>query len=287
MINKINLVLSMSVFALLLMGNTSMAQGMQNQEVQNVPSGENSDKATEPQNQEEEKDIDFVEKTLETNTNVFRNAPVRSVNPQRKKQRVEYSTVQTKSFYSDLAVIQKSYMPKTGRLQVSGGGTLLPSDVFFRTVGVNGKVSYHFTETWGLEAFGYLFSSQEREEVRKLESEQRLSIKSLVSISNFYGLNLYFNSIYGKTALLNDKIIPFELYQTIGVGKVTTKESKEATSIQVGIGDIFSISRSSAIRVDLTWAFYNTANYLGQEQASNSLFLTLSYGHFFPEPAYR
>ncbi|MEN0059566.1 MAG: outer membrane beta-barrel domain-containing protein [Bdellovibrio sp.] len=243
--------------------------------------------AATPSGESEDKDIDFVEKVLETNTNVFRNAPSRSQKPEMKKQRAEYTGVQTESFYSDLAIIQKNYMPKTERLQVSLGGTLLPSDVFYRTLGASGKVSYHFTEAWGLEAFGYFFTSSEREEVKKLESEQNLSVKSLVSLSSFYGLNLYFNSIYGKTALLNNKIIPFELYQTIGVGKVRTTDSEEATSFQVGIGDIFSLTRSSALRVDLTWAFYNTRNYLGQEQASNSLFLTLSYGHFFPEPSYR
>lgn len=286
MIKKINLVISLSVLIWSLTAKTIEAQGIQDQEIQD-PHVQTSEKTQQQQSQDEEKDIDFVEKTLETNTKVFRNAPARSLNPQRKKQRVEYSAVQSKSFYSDLAVIQKSYMPKTGRLQLSGGGTLLPSDVFYRTIGLNGKVSYHFTETWGLEAFGYLFTSQERDEVSKLESQQKLSIKSLISIKSFYGLNLYFNSIYGKTALLNDKIIPFELYQTIGVGKVTTKESKEATSLQIGIGDIFSVSRSNAIRLDLTWAFYNTSNYLGQEQAANSLFLTISYGRFFPEPAYR
>lgn len=237
--------------------------------------------------QDEDKSIDFVEKLLETNANVFREAPSRSLKPSRKRQRVEYSPIQSKSFYSDLAVIQKNYMPKTGRVQVSGGMTLLPSDVFFRTVGINTKVSYHFSETWGLEAFGYLFSSQAREEISKLETEQRLAVKSLVSVKSFYGLNVYFNSIYGKTALLNDRIIPFELYQTMGLGKVLTKDGEEATSVQAGIGDIFSVSRSSAIRVDLTWAFYNARNYLGEQQASNSLFLTLSYGHFFPEPSYR
>lgn len=237
--------------------------------------------------QDEDKSIDFVEKLLETNSNVFREAPSRSLKPGRKKQRVEYNTIQSKSFYSDLAVIQKNYMPKTGRVQISGGMTLLPSDVFFRTVGINAKVSYHFNETWGLEAFGYLFSSQAREEISKLESEQKLAVKSLISVKSFYGLNLYFNSIYGKTALLNDRIIPFELYQTIGVGKVLTKDGEEAMSVQVGVGDIFSVSRSSAVRVDLTWAFYNARNYLGDQQAANSLFLTLSYGHFFPEPSYR
>lgn len=235
----------------------------------------------------EQGDIDFVEKLLERKATEFKDAPVRSLNPEKKKQKVEYSAVQSESFYSDLATIQKNYMPKSGRLFLSGGISLLPSDVFYRTMGLNLKTSYHFTETWGLEAFGYILTSQEREEVGELEDEQGLSVRSLVSLNAFYGLNIYFNSMYGKTSLLNSRIIPFEIYQTIGIGRVRTQGSEEATSIQVGLGDMFSLSRSNALRVDLTWAFYNTNNYLGEQQSANSLFLTLSYGQFIPEPEYR
>ncbi|WP_413612310.1 outer membrane beta-barrel domain-containing protein [Bdellovibrio sp. HCB-110] len=235
----------------------------------------------------EQGEIDFVERLLETNANEFKNTPTRDLNPTQKTQKVEYESVQSESFYSDLATIQKNYMPKTKRAQLSGGFSLLPSDVFFRTYGLNVKTSYHFTEALGLEVFGYLFTSQPRDEINKLESTQKLSVKSLIALNSFYGVNLYFNSIYGKTALFNYKIIPFEIYQTIGVGKVRTQDNEETNSFQVGIGDLFSLTRSSALRVDLTWAFYNVHNYLGENQSSNSLFLTLSYGHFFPEPLYR
>ncbi|WP_374073650.1 outer membrane beta-barrel domain-containing protein [Bdellovibrio bacteriovorus] len=236
---------------------------------------------------EQQQDIDFVEKLLETKASEFKSRPSQSFEPKQKTQKVEYTSVQSESFFLDLATIQKNYMPKTNRVQLGAGFTLLPSDVFFRTIGLNLKASYHFTETWGVEAFGYLFTSQARDEVNKLESVQKLSVKSLVSLSAFYGLNLYFNSIYGKTALLNYRIIPFEVYQTIGLGKVRTHDDEETTSFQIGIGDVFSLSRSSALRLDLNWAFYEAHNYLGEKQASNSLFLTISYGHFFPEPIYR
>lgn len=236
---------------------------------------------------DEQKDIDFVERLIESNSQKFRGTHTPIVNPSDKINKVEYTTVQSESFYSDLAVIQKNYMPKTQRVYLSGGLTLLPSDVFYRTLGLNLKSSFHFSETWGVEAFASIFSSQARDEVGDIESTQLLSIKNLVSINAFYGLNVYFNSIYGKTAFVNRRIIPFEIYQTIGIGKVRTQDSQEATSIQFGVGDLFSLTRSTALRVDLTWAFYNAHNYLGQEQSSNSLFLTLSYGKLFPEPTYR
>lgn len=236
----------------------------------------------------EQKDIDFVENLLENNANTFKDTtPPATTSLTERRQKAEYNGIQTATLYNDLATIQKSYMPKSRRVQISGGFTLLPSDVFYRTFGVNAKASYHFNEMWGLELFGYAFTSSEREEVGELKDKQGLGVKSLVSVSSFYGTNIYFNSIYGKTSLFNNKIIPFEIYQTFGIGKVRTGNSEESTSIQVGIGDVFSLSRSTAFKVDLTWAFYNATNYLGKEQASNSLFLTLSYGRFYPEPDYR
>lgn len=245
--------------------------------------------AQEKNESDEQKDIDFVERLIESNSSKFGNMappPILEA-PKKKIDKAEYGAVQSESFYTDLAVIQKNYMPKADRVYLSGGFSLLPSDVFFRTFGLNLKTSFHFNETWGLELFGYAFNSQAREEVKDIETTQALSVKSLVSVKAFYGMNLYFNSIYGKTAFANRKIVPFEIYQTIGFGKVRTQDSQEATSVQFGVGDIFSLSRSSTLRVDLTWAIYNAHNYLGEEQASNSLFLTLSYGQLFPEPTYR
>lgn len=235
----------------------------------------------------EQQDIDFVEKMFDTRSATFREqAPSRNA-PSQQKQTAEYVAVESEAFSADIATIQKNYMPKTSRVLLSGGLSLLPSDVFYRTVGVNLKASYHFTETWGVEAFGYLMTSQARDEVNELSSVQNLAVRNLVSVNSFYGLNAYFNSIYGKVSFLNWRIIPFEIYQTIGLGKVRTGSGYESSSIQIGIGDIFSLSRSTVLRLDLTWAFYKAQNYLNEEQNANSLFLTVSYGRLFPEPTYR
>lgn len=236
---------------------------------------------------EEQKDIDFVDKILEKN--LPQNTPVKSAPPSigKPKQRANFGDVQTTASYEDFAVIQRNYMPKTERAQVSLGLTSTPTDVFFRTLGLNAKLSYHFNETWGVEFFAYTLSSSPRAEVGNLESTQAVSVRSLVSIRNYMGLNVYHSFIYGKHAFLNNLIFPFEIYTLAGFGKITNQNSEDSTAIQVGIGELISISRSSAIRLDLTWSFYNTKNILGQDQANNSIFLTVGYSFFFPEPQYR
>ncbi len=243
--------------------------------------------ATQVSTQSEQKDIDVVEGLLESNKSDFKAIPTKDfTRPKNQQQKVEYLGVQTQNFYTDLGAVQRNYMPKMGRWLLSGGLTLLPSDSFYRTFGLSFKTSYHFTETWGLELFGSAFTSAARDEVAKIESVQNLDISNLSYIKQYYGLNIYFNSMYGKTSLLGKKIIPFEIYQTFGIGKIRT-QNYESSAFQIGLGDLFSLSRSTTLRVDLTWAFYSTKNYVNEQQAANSIFLTISYGRFFPEPNYR
>lgn len=236
---------------------------------------------------EEQQDIDFVDKLLEKN--LPQNTPVRMSPPAigKPKQRANFGSVQSVDSYEDFALIQRNYMPKTERAQISLGLTTVPTDVFFRTLGLNVRLGYHLTENWGAEFFGYGLSSSARSEVNNMENTQLVSVRNLVSIKNYIGLNMYYNFIYGKSAFLNNLILPFEIYQTFGVGKITNQNSEDSTAVQFGVGEMISLSRSSAVRLDLTWAFYRTKNILGQDQDNNSVFLTVGYSFFFPEPAYR
>lgn len=235
----------------------------------------------------EDQDIDVVEHLLEKDIKYdFKYKPTKK-SILKTPQKADYKGIQSESSYADFAIIQRNFMPKSERFSVSLGGSLLPTDVYYRSFGLNLKLGYHFSEAWGFELFNYSLSSSARSEVDDLESKQSVSVKNLVSLKSFYGANVYFTSIYGKTSVFNSKIVPFEIYQTLGIGKIVNQKGEESSAIQVGLGEIFSLGRSSGLRTDLTWAFYKTNNIQGQSQAANSLFLSVSYSLFFPEPIYR
>lgn len=239
------------------------------------------------QDSSEDQDIDVVEHLLEKNISYdFKYKPAKK-SILKTPQKADYKGVVSESSYADFAVIQRNYMPKSDRFSASLGASLLPTDVYYRSFGLNLKFGYHFNETWGAELFNYSLTSSARSEISDLENKQLTSVQNLVSLKNFYGANLYFTSIYGKTSVFNSKIVPFEIYQTIGLGKVVNQKNEESTAFQVGLGEIFSLTRSSGLRTDLTWAFYKTNNIQGVSQAANSLFLSVSYSLFFPEPIYR
>lgn len=236
------------------------------------------------------KEIDNIEAVLETNfPQLEKSAPSESEVsiPQSAKQKTDFSDVESSALYSDLAVFQKSYMPKSKRVQLTSGIVMVPTDVFYLTGGLSLKAAYHFTESWGLEVFTNLLGSSARQEVDNIASKQNVSVKNLVSLKSFSGANVYYNFIYGKLSLLDFKVVPFEIFNTLGVGTMMNSQDFQSSSVQVGIGSLFSLTRSSAIRLDLSWAFYQTKNILDKTVNENSTFLSLGYSWFFPEPQYR
>lgn len=195
------------------------------------------------------------------------------------KQQINYSDIKTATPFSDLAIVQKNYMPKTGRQQINFGLALVPSDIFYNSVGGDLKWGYHFNETWGLELQGTFLGSSKSKPSRDLESKQAVEVTNLVQLKSFLGANIYFSNIYGKTALWDRKIFPFEIYQTLGAGMVQTGLSS-STGVRVGLGELFTLDKDSAVRLEISALFYNATNINGVQEMNNSLFLTLSYEKF-------
>lgn len=188
---------------------------------------------------------------------------------------------------TDMAALQKTYMPKSNRWQLNSGLTLNMSDAFYRTLGLNLKLTYHLTESWGLEVFGQMNNSFQRDELNSLQYTQQMSVQNLVTLKSLMGANIYFNTLYGKFSVNDSRIVPYEIYQSLGYVKVTNQDNQEYPGFYLGIGELISLSRSSAFRIDLSWYFYSTKNILGQSVSDDSLFINFGYSWFFPEPRYR
>ena len=225
-----------------------------------------------------EDQVDSIESELQKE-----DRPVPSSRPLRKagqQQKIDYSQVKEATPYNDLAIIQKSFMPKTKRLQINGGLVMVPNDLFFDTFGADLKLGYHFNETWGIEAEGTFLTSSKSRVTKDMLSKQGISVKNQVTAKNFMGANVYYSSIYGKTALWDRKIIPFEIYFTGGMGLVDTTATKGATAIKAGIGELFTIDKNRAARLELSMIFYSEKDLAGNTQNVNSMFLTFSFEQF-------
>lgn len=199
----------------------------------------------------------------------------------------DYSKIISDTGYDDYSIVQKNYMPKSARLQVKSGVTTVTNDVFYTNLGLSFGAIYNFDETWGVGLNGVLLSSNKGSQTQNIRDVQLVNIENLVTLTNAYNASVYFSPIYGKWSLLNKQIFPFEIYFSGGIGQVTNQSNLASAATNFSLGQLISLTRSSALDINLQWLLYNTRNINNQEQSNNSLFLTVSYSLFWPKPDYR
>lgn len=230
----------------------------------------------------DDSEIKSVEGVLEKNMPRTQIQPDTQLNKLQSGSKVDYDSFNNSKPDRDLVIIQKTYQPKTERWNVMGGASFVTNDVFYRTLGLEARGSYYFNETWGAEFTAMYFFSNKTDLTKEAADTNRKDIDTLVTPKSYLGADAYFNAIYGKIALNDRKIIPFEFYQEVGVGEMMTSGSKSSAAFHIGLGQIFAWTRDQAFRVDLSMYMYNATNISGAKQFTNSLVLTVGYGLFFP-----
>ncbi len=216
----------------------------------------------------------------------------------------EVSDLKRLETFNDIAVIQRRFLPKTGRFEfyIAGGTNL--NDAFFVGNGINMRLGYNFKEKWGVE-FNYSYIQNDNRDVTNELLKRGINTEGMVSTDSFYGVDLKWTPIYGKYAYFNEKIIPFDLYFSAGLGLTDPKIGSSAAgasqitvdsapTVKLGTGQIFAITKWMAFRWDLSWHFFNAtstvttgASSTSSEELHNNLFLNVGLSFFFPEAKYR
>jgi len=161
------------------------------------------------------------------------------------------------SAFSDITVIQKRYMPKTNRFQLYGGMDFLTNNPFFDSYGFNGRFSFFFTESMGIELGFWSHSVSPKTVTVDLESKHGITTKTMLSSLGYLGASFLYIPFYGKMTFLDKFIIPYDLYFSVGAGSTQTSYiDKTAPSIHLGTGELFSITKSFAWRWDLSYITY-------------------------------
>jgi outer membrane beta-barrel protein len=195
--------------------------------------------------------------------------------------------------FEDIAVIEKKFLPKTNRLELSASGVVSTNNAFFNDIGANARAAFYFSEKYGIEGTYQYLSSSSRPITDGLKNNQHIQTTALVEPTGYYGASLKWTPIYGKMAWFQDTIVPFDIYFTPGVG-VTTTSNGSATTFSIGAGQLFALSKSYGIRWDFNWNFYsanvvstNGATSTTSSKAHNDLFLGIGFSFFIPEATYR
>lgn len=191
------------------------------------------------------------------------------------------------SEFNDIAVIQKRYLPKTGRFEAYIAPALVLNDAFFLNYGAQARIGYSFQERYAIEFVGLVLATTKRSVTSGLE-DRGVFTTSLVTPKNYLGLDFKWSPVYGKMALASGKIVPFDLYLSIGGGLTGTLQSAQEPTLHLGTGEIFARTKNTAYRWDFSWNVFSAQ---GSAQTSrgmyNTLFISVGMSFLFPEATYR
>ncbi len=195
--------------------------------------------------------------------------------------------------FSEISVIQKKYMPKSERLQVYLGAGITTNTPWFTNYGGKLNLAYNFTESFGLEISTLFLSSSPRDVAKEIQEQHNVQADQFIYTKGYYGLDLVWSPIYGKISFDNTNIINYEMYFSLGGGQSSTNSlEKNVPTAHVGVGQIFSLSKSMAFRWDYSVNVFQATPISassGQVEKSmyNDLVLTAGLSFFFPEVTYR
>jgi len=187
--------------------------------------------------------------------------------------------------FSEVSVLQRRYMPKSGRVQFFSGVSDMINDPWNTTTGINLRAAYGLTETWGIEVSDSFLGSSPSQSATSLFSQNNLNAQQFGTATGYLGAYIMWTPIYGKLSFSTKKIVPFDMYFSVGGGSTSLTGPgvpASASGVSMAMGQIFAITRSVGFRWDLTWNTYSIPT-----GGMNNILLTLGANWYFPEASYR
>ncbi len=195
------------------------------------------------------------------------------------------------SSFSDVAVIQRRFLPKTGRFEISGHGLAGLNNPYFTTLGLGVTTAYYFQEKYAIELQYLKMTSSAKDVTKDLRDKRSVSTATLVTPKSYVGGAFKWNPIYGKMTFLNQKIVPFDMSFSIGGGVTQTDQNQSAGTVHLGAAQVFAMSKAWAFRWDVMWNYYQAqvtqTNGTKSQDNHSDLMLCLGVSFYFPEANYR
>ena len=231
-------------------------------------------------------DIENLYDRLESDQSKRKNTKRRS--NKKEKEITSVSDLSNLEPFTDVAVIQRKYLPTSGRFEVSASGLVGLNNAFFTNLGAGIRGSYFFTSSISVEASYYALSATEKQVTKDLK-DLTVKTESLVTPKSFFGVAARWTPIFGKMALLDEKINQFEMFFSLGMGTTET-ENGSAPTIHLGTGQNYAINKGLAFRWDAGVNYYQPEVVLGTEtekQNQYDIFVAFGLSFYFPEATYR
>ena len=174
----------------------------------------------------------------------------------------------------EIRVIRPRYFNKRKRIELGGQLAGIMNETFIYTFIASGPMTYHFSETIGLELGASLGVNIDKEDKRLLFDEFEIKTKIFRHAYSAHGAILW-TPVYGKWQLPGGRLIYFDTFITVGGGMTginwqysdfctepdftknanATPVPADATlsypTMIIGAGQRYFLSKKSAVRWDL------------------------------------
>ncbi len=135
----------------------------------------------------------------------------------------------------EIEVVQKRLFEKDGRLEFTLFGSTIPNDDFIVYYPLGGRIGYHISESFDVEAsFAYALN-QDTGLTEFLKTDPAIGLKEAdieEIIQFYYHVDLLWSPIYGKISLLGAKLTHFDTYIGLGAGLVHKTERTPGDNFQ-------------------------------------------------------
>ena len=169
-------------------------------------------------------------------------------------------------------VLQNRRYTKAGKPTVSLSGIYGLSQVYRTVVGVEPRLAYYFSESWGVEVFYTGFSSSPNQN-DKILKQATSTIPAAIDLKNQSGILVHWVPWYSKLNFFN-QILYFDWGLNFGFGtlnaQVDTNRTvggtsnfiqKSYTAYYIGTTQQFHITKNWFARLDVTGAIYQREIY--------------------------
>ncbi len=195
------------------------------------------------------------------------------------------------SAFSDIAVINKRFLPKTGRFELFPNIGMVINDAFFTDFSYGLRAAYYFSENYGVELTGSWISSSNKTVTNELAADS-IQTNAFATPTTFYGLDFKWSPLYGKMGFMNRSITPFDIYLSLGGGVTATNQSTSPPTLHLGVGEMYALSKWTALRVDISYYAYSSTSQVSPSGSSTSssysnIYATIGMSFLFPDAEYR
>ena len=178
-----------------------------------------------------------------------------------------------------IRVIQRRPFLRRNRVEVAPFIGTNVNDALVSLFLVGGSLNYHITEVMAVGVNGGFSLGSETDLFDQVIEDYEL-FPQVSQLQWYANLTFQYAPIYGKFALFNTWIIPWDVYVLAGVGYTKTELEGHPT-LSVGAGQRYFMSRWFTLDVELRDHIYNETYPAGSELVNN-LVLTAGVSFFLP-----